>query len=221
MAIKKKEIKKARQDNKVYKKAKKAVPKKQVKKGAKKIAKAKFPSDSFITVSSSSYGKALKGIKIYYEGAKPNSLRADGSISFGKHILQLLKRSYTKFQWIITADTDSITKSYNIVRVRTSVRTLAKMHTENLNRNRDSKTDIVSQFFSRIYPGTFTAKPIAPYVPGTIAQLLKTEILTRLSSADKDALNAFLPDFISAESYNSVNILKASSKIKTLKGIAD
>src|SRR5437016_2128757 len=79
----------------------------------------------YVAVTNRGYGKALKGTKIYYEGKKPKGLNKDGSISFGKHILETLKGKFgDKFRWIITEQEDSIKSTYNIYRVRTSQKTL-------------------------------------------------------------------------------------------------
>jgi hypothetical protein len=59
----------------------------------------------YVKVSNIAYGRKLKGTKIYYEGKRPSSLKDDGKIAFGKHILELLRRKYEKFHWIITEET--------------------------------------------------------------------------------------------------------------------
>lgn len=46
--------------------------------------KAKKHKKNFIAVSSKSYGKVLKGTRIYFEGARPAGLKDDGSINLGK-----------------------------------------------------------------------------------------------------------------------------------------
>src|SRR5690242_18253183 len=83
---------------------------------------------NYVTVSNKSYGNNLKGVKVYFEGKKPKGLRPDGSISFGKNILELLKKNFPKFQWILTEDTNEIVEKYGIHRIRTSVKTLSKMY---------------------------------------------------------------------------------------------
>ena len=55
------------------------------------------------------------------------------------------------------------------------------------------------------------------YVPGRLSSILTRDALTRLSSEDKDALRAILPEFISSESVASVNLLKAEAQIQSLK----
>lgn len=178
-------------------------------------------TNKFVTVTNRGYGNNLKGTKIYYEGKLPKGLRKDGSISFGKNILELLKKTFTKFHWIITTDTDDISESYGITRVRTSTKTLQKMYNQSLDRTRDVKVDIIQKTFSVVYPKKFTSKKAEKYKPGQIAQILSENILNELSSDDKDKLNAFLPDYIAKESLNTINILKASTQIKTLREIAN
>jgi len=175
---------------------------------------------SYVIVNNKSYGYALKGMKIYFEGRRPKGLSRDGRINFGKHILEIIKRKFDRFQWIITETTDFITLERNIYRVRTSQKTLARINSELFDRTKDIKTDIISNLFSTIYPTHFSEIKNPIYVPGTIAIILGQNILPRISSEDRDALNKFLPDFISSESLSSVNLLKAKSQIKTLKELA-
>lgn len=58
------------------------------------------------------------------------------------------------------------------------------------------------------------------YAPGTLANTLNKEILPKLSADDRDALNAFLPEFIASESMGSVNLLKATAQIESLRELA-
>lgn len=175
----------------------------------------------YVTVTNKGYGAKLKGIKIYYEGKKPGGLAKDGSIRFGKHILELLKRRFEeKFRLIITADVDSIKREYGINRVRISLTLLNKMNQELWDRTRDIKNDIIKRFFSIAFPLEFTADNIAVYVPGSLSQLLKEDISKKISSEDREAVQKFLPGFIASESMKSVNLLKAAAQIKSLKELA-
>jgi hypothetical protein len=174
----------------------------------------------YVVVSNRGYGNALKGIKIYFEGKKPKNLKKDGMIGFGKHILEILKRKYTNFRLIITKQTDSITLERNIYRVRISQKTFGKMNNESFTRGRDIKTDIVLSMFSRMHPDQFKEKEINAYVPGTVSKILSPSIVTRLSTDDKEAVNAFLPDYIASESLSAVNLIKAATQIKSLKELA-
>ena len=61
---------------------------------------------NYVVVSNRAYGRALKGVKIYFEGPKPANLREDGRIKLGKHILETLTRQFPKFRWIITQSED-------------------------------------------------------------------------------------------------------------------
>ncbi len=195
---------------------------------AKKKTSKKPPKKSpkkkelkFIAVSSKSYGNALKGIKIYYEGKKPKTLKKDGTISFGKHILEALKRKFgDKFRWIITPTEDVIKLERGIYRIRTSQKTLTRMGGSLWDRTRDIKNDTVSNFFSIVYPAHFTHEETPVYVAGTLSHMLDGKILPRLSSEDREAMNKFLPKFIASESLNTVNLLKATTQIKTLKELA-
>lgn len=185
-------------------------------KPVKKPAQAKY-----VIVKNRSYGQGLRGIKIYYEGKKPKGLNRDGRITFGKHILEILKRKFeNQFRWIITPETDSITLERKIYRVRTSWGTLRRMGNELRDRTRDIKNDIVSSEFSTIYPEHFTTQRNPVYVPGTLAHMVNNSILPRLSTEDREAINNFLPGFIASESLSTVNLLKAETQIKTLKQLA-
>lgn len=180
----------------------------------------KNKSLSFVVVKNTAYGKLLNGTKIYYEGKRPNKLAKDGKITFGKNILEILRKKFSKFQWIVTIETDSIERTYGIHRVRTSIRTLNKMYTENIHRSKDIKTDLISANFSKIYPDHFTGIVTTAYVPGTVSKLLDPAMVSKLSSDDRDALNKFIPAFISSESVGAINVLKAEAQIKTLKDMA-
>ena len=80
------------------------------------------PQKGYVSIKNKSYGKKLQGIKVYYEDGYPNLLKKDGSIKFGKNILEILEDTYPKFKWILTKDTDSIKLSHGIHKVRTSVK---------------------------------------------------------------------------------------------------
>jgi hypothetical protein len=79
------------------------------------------------------------------------------------------------------------------------------------------KNDIVGNTFASLFPNDFEQSDSAVYVPGVLSNILTKDVLTRLSSEDKAALRAFLPDFISSESIASVNLLKAEAQIQSLK----
>jgi hypothetical protein len=190
-----------------------------VKKKKKTSGAHKNAAKDYVVVTNKSYGNKLKGIRIYFEGPKPKKLKADGSIKFGKHILETLGAKYEKFRWIITLHTDSIETTYGITRVRTSLRLLGRMGKEEWDRNRDIKIGIVRRFFSIAYPLEFTDNEAPPYVPGTIGGMLDASIITRLSSEDRDALRAFLPGFIATESVGMVNALKATTQINSLRAL--
>lgn len=189
------------------------------KQNMKKAVKAK--KKDYVIISNKNYGKAWKGTKIYFEGKRPKNLDSDGKIGLGKHILEILKRKFENFRLIITPEIDAITLERNIYRVRISQKTFAKMNSEGFERGRDIKTDIVSSMFSRMHPQYFEGKEIQAYVPGTLSKLLNPSIVTRLSVQDKEAMNAFLPDYISSESLSAVNLLKATAQIKSLKELAN
>ena len=181
-----------------------------------KIKRKAHPA-KYITVRNNAYGNKLKGTKIYFEGKRPSGLRNDGMISFGKHILELLSRKYDRFRWIITEETDDVKPERGIMRVRISQHTLSRLNKRWYSIGRDIKNDIVGNAFAALFPTDFEKRDSAIYVPGILSHLLTKDVLTRLSSEDKDALRAFLPEFISSESVASVNLLKAEAQIQSLK----
>lgn len=198
-------------------------PKKRMKRKkttASKGKRAKAPSLAFVTVSNKSYGNALKGTKVYFEGKRPTRLRDDGSIQFGKNMLEALQKKFPgRMRWILTEKTDSIERANGIVNVRTSLGLLGRMGSEKFERDRDVKNDIVQRKLSAVYPSDFTDPPPAPYIPGSLSKILTAGVSKKMSSKDKEALNAFLPEYIKAEAMSSV-ILKASTQIESLKELA-
>jgi hypothetical protein len=185
-----------------------------------KAAKKRVPRN-YVVVTSRFYGKDLQGIRIYFEGKKPSTLRTDGTIKLGKHILETLRSKFNKFRWIITPSEDSIKIERNIVRVRTSQRMLRRMSKEEWDRGRDIKNDIVRRFFAIAFPGHFTSVGASTYVPGTLAAMLRPQMVQRLSSADKEALTAFIPEFAASEAIGTVSRLRVTTEIKTLTELAD
>jgi hypothetical protein len=178
------------------------------------------PKPKFVVVANKSYGKPLQGIRIYYEGRRPTSLKDDGRILFGKHILQLLSANFQRFRWIITENVDSITQRSGVTSVRTSQRLLGRMNDENWDRTRDIRNDIVRRFFGAAFPTHFATPASAPYVPGTLASMMSPALIPRLSAEDKEAISRFLPEFLAAEASGSVSELKAAAQIRTLQALA-
>ena len=175
----------------------------------------------FVTVTNRSYGNALKGVRIYWEGKRPSALKDDGRIGFGKHVLeQLTKRFGKKFRWILTQDNDSIVMTYGIAHVRISAATIARMNSESFSRTRDIKNDIISRNLALLFPSYFTGSPRSVFVPGTVAALLRKEIVPKLSTADRTALKEFLPTYLASESVGAVNLVKAAAEITSLSELA-
>jgi Domain of unknown function (DUF4263) len=189
----------------------------------KKAAAKKTPrkaAKTYVVVSNPTYGKALKGTRIWWEGRRPPSLKDDGRINLGKNILEILRAQFPRFRWIITKDVNSIKIERGFAKVRTSQQLLSRMGGEQMDRTRDIKNDIIRKFFSTNFAEFFKEAATPVYVPGSLARMLHTDILPRLSSGDKEALNLFLPDYVSSESLGTVNKLKATAQIQTLKGLA-
>ena len=174
----------------------------------------------FVPISNRSYGNALKGTKIYYEGKRPPRLRDDGSIQFGKNMLEALQKKFPgRIKWILTEKTDSIAEVNGVTEVRTSLGVLARMGSEKFERDRDVKNDIVQRKLFTAYPSYFVDPPPAPYITGTLAKTLSPGVSKKLSSKDKEAVNRFLPEYFKTEAMSSV-ILKASSQIESLRELA-
>ena len=148
-------------------------------KANKKSAKSKRKTkNNYVVVSNSSYGKALKGQRIYFEGKKPRRLSDDGRITFGKNILETLGKKFgERFRWIVTEEKDEITVKYGITYVRTSQALLNRMFGENFERSREVKNEIVQRRFFNAFPLYFTTPPPSAYVPGSIAKILSSNIL--------------------------------------------
>lgn len=189
---------------------------------AKKAAKKKSPKIGYAVVKNKGYGKALIGTKIYFEGKKPKQIQKDGSVRFGKNILELLNKRFKdqKYHWILTKEEDSVRDERGILRFRTSLRLLDRMNGELYDRNRDIKNDIIKSQFSIIYPSYFESDVAPVYVPGQLSGILDKEIVPRLSSEDRQAVLDFLPAFLSTEALSSVNLLKAETEIGSLKDLA-
>jgi hypothetical protein len=190
-----------------------------VPKAKKKSAKAKKAKKNYVVVSNSSYGKALKGLRIYFEGKRPTRLSDDGRITFGKNILETLGKKFgERFRWIITEEKEEITVKYGITYVRTSQALLNRMFGENFARSREVKNEIVQRRFFYAFPMHFTTPPPSAYLPGSLAKILSPDILPKLSSEDKEAVNQILPEFLKAEAMSSIAI--KAVEIDSLKRLA-
>jgi hypothetical protein len=187
------------------------------KKSSPKRASKHRRSTNYIKVTSVSYGKALRGTPIYWEGRRPTKLKDDGRTNLGKNILELLGARFDRFRWIITQDTTSITVERGIARVRTSQKLLSRMGSDQFDRSRDIKNDIIRKFFSKAFPDYFKEAATPVYVAGTLAKTISLDVIPRLSSQDKEALNGFIPEYIASESLGTVNKLKAKAQIESLR----
>lgn len=186
----------------------------------KKAAKKGGAPKKYVVVSSSSYGKALKGQRIYYEGKRPTRLADDGRITFGKNILETLKKRFgDKFRWIITEKTDVIEEKYGIASVRTSQQMLNRMFSENFERSREVKNEIVQRRFFAAFPTHFTTTPPSAYLPGSLAKILGKDAIKKLSSEDKEAVNKILPEFLKTEAMSSLAI--KAVEIDSLRSLAE
>jgi len=175
----------------------------------------------YVVVRNKSYGRILKNTKIYFEGKRPKQLKKDGSISFGKNLLEFFRSHFQRFQWIITEEENSIRKERGIYRIRTSVNILSKMYAQLFDETRDVKNDIIKSRFSAMFPRYFRRDFRKVYVAGTLTRLLTKGIIPKLSAEDKQTMLGFIPDLVASESISSVNLVKAETQIKSLKELAD
>jgi hypothetical protein len=72
-----------------------------------------------------------------------------------------------------------------------------------------------------VFPLHFKAAPKTTYVAGTLASMISKDIVPRLSTRDRDAINKFLPEFLASESAAKVNLLTAEAQIESLSELAD
>lgn len=203
--------------------------KKKSKAKAKKKPRAKTKKRSvhyvrnYVVVTNKGYGGALKGTKIFFEGPRPTQLKDDGSFTLGKHILEALRAKFKdgNFALVLTKDTNSILTERGRRRVRLSMQTHSRHTKELWNRTRDVKLDIAATLLQSTYPEVFTGVARSPYVAGSLARTLNGSILTRLSSDDRDALNAFIPEFWKTESAQKINVLTSEAQMRSLKQLAE
>lgn len=183
-------------------------------KGQKKTKK------NYVKVSYPQWGKKLHGIKIYFEGKQPDQLKDDGQIYFGKAILEILVKTFDRFQWHLTEDRNEIETKRGITRVYTSLKTLRGFYQTGINRKRGINEDIVLNGFSKLYPLNFTAIHAEKYNSGALSKMLAEDILNDLSVEDKEALNRFIPNYVAKEAMTLSTSLNATAQIKTLKALA-
>ena len=182
----------------------------------------KKPKLNSVLLKNKSYGRALKGTKIFFEGKRPSFLKKDGMMKFGKNVLELFKKTFDKYQWIITEGTDEIKTTYGITRIRTSIKSIGRMRQLSIERNKEANEAIIQGIFSKLYPDQFSFNHSLVYKKGTVADIFKEKsILNDLSTEDKEALTKVIPDFIARESVSTVNFLKAEAQIKTLRELAE
>jgi hypothetical protein len=122
-------------------------------------------------------------------------------------------------RWIITPETDSIEERAGEFHVRTSQKLLSRMSAEKFERDRDVKNEIVQRKFYAVFPTQFTTPPPAVYAVGSLDRILGPGVAKKLSSRDKEALNAFLPEYLKTEAMSAI-VLKASTQVESLKELA-
>ena len=189
-------------------------------KTVKKVKHLKKSKNNYVKVSYPQWGKKLRGIKIYFEGKQPDQLKEDGQIYFGKAILEILLKTFEKFQWHLTEDNNEIKTKRGITRVYTSLKTLKAFYQTGINRKKGINEDIVLNGFAKLYPSNFTAIHAEKYNSGYLSKILAEDILNDLSPEDKEALNKFIPNYVAKESMTLTTSLNATALIKSLKALA-
>lgn len=181
----------------------------------------------FIPVTSKSYGNKLKGVKIYYKGAKPKILKSDGSFQFGKNIIEVLTPKFKKFKLILIEGKSKIEKVGIVYHFFISLSDLRAMQSMLFGRNRDIKQKVIAKKFAELYPKHFNDDTqIFNYDKGLFKAILSKDFLpTLLSTEDREAINNFIPRFIasgvSGKKASIAGKLKAGFELKVLKTIAD
>jgi len=173
----------------------------------------------YVIVDRKNWGKKLKGIKIFYEGERPSVLKDDGNITFGKYFLEVFQEKFETFEWIITKDKDEIHKEGQKYIIRTSLKTLRKLNSKSFGATHDIRVELLLNEISPLYPSKLASSSKSTYIPGSLSKSLSTSILTKLSEEDKEALDKFIPEYLSKESVASTKI-SAKTQIKTLENIA-
>lgn len=173
----------------------------------------------FIEITNKNYGKALQGVKVYYEGERPLKLKDDGTFTLCKNILEILKQNFPNFKLIITSEEISIKKVRNCFEVRVNQKLLNKMYSVSINSYKDLKEDIIKNELSSYVPdGTQFQKK--KYIPGKLSLILNEEIIENLNQADRKSLDFFIPKYLSKNGEVLLPVIKAKTQITTLKKIS-
>ena len=180
----------------------------------------------FVTVTKESkYGKSLYGLRVYYEGARPQGLDKDtGKFKFGKHIFETLQKRFgADFRLVLSKSGNGVDikkgpEGQGVRWIRISQELLKGMTDDLRERTRDIMLDIVRHVFGTVFPEYFERDAVAAYVPGKLAEVLERADVKRMSDEDKNAVLKMLPDFLASESIKSVNLIKAT-EIETLRGL--
>jgi hypothetical protein len=172
------------------------------KKSTKGEASEKRPSKHYVKVVNRIMAKLCAELSSTGRAANPHRLARMCVLTLERRLLKYYESRFDRFRWIITESENSIKMERGITKVRTSQQLLAKMGSEQVERNRDIKTDIIRRFFSIHYSELFKEDAAPVYVSGSLSKILHTDIL-RLSNKDKEAINSFLPEYISSGSLSA------------------
>lgn len=181
----------------------------------------------FVKVKNRSYGKKLKGIKIFFKGDRPKQLKADGSFQFGKNIIETVAAKHKKYQIVLINDMSRVEKVGQTYRFFISISDLQQMNSVLYGRNRDIKQRIIANKFSEIFPDYFKDKmPLFSYDKGLFKAILTKDFLpTILSTEDRTAIDEFIPKFIASgvagKSASKATKLSSGIELKILKAIAN
>jgi antiviral defense system Shedu protein SduA len=138
--------------------------------------------------------------KIYYIGARPKVLRADGAFSSGKTILENLAFAFKRFELILTQGKSRLVRKGNLTQVYFSTADLKDINKQLFARRKDVTQSAVGAKLSELFPKYFPqGTRLFNYTDGMLAGVLTNSFPpTRMSPPDRKALAEYIPGFIAS-----------------------
>lgn len=154
-----------------------------------------------IPITSRWYGKRFLNKEIHYVGfgKKPKFVKADGSFTLGKHILEALSEKFKNFDLVISFNGKSLVKKEGRkTTVTLSFQDYSLFKKAFAEKKRVVATKVVKGQLPTLYPKFFsTTEKLIVYESGLFSELLSpTFDPARLGRADLDALIAFIPKLL-------------------------
>lgn len=164
------------------------------------------------TILSKNYGKALKGVKVFYRGftEPPKIFKPEGmGFSGGKNILEVLSLKLKRFELVIVNNKKSRTrKRGKKYFVELSISDLRTLNSRKYAQAKDANLKTVNNFFAEMFPTYFSATDLLfAYQRGMFSDILKHLSPASLSRDDLDSLIDYLPKIFT---YTAGNIRNAS-----------